>query len=173
MSSASSTAAGSSSSGTGIDKETMKQLGLNEEQVEEFKEAFNLFDKDSDGIISTREVQTVMRSFGLNPSESEMGEMLNEVDPDGNGEVRFQPFLGMIAKRLKDTETEAEILEAFQVFDPDNKGVVAAAELKHVCKELGETLTDEEIDEMIKEADTKGDGNINYKQFIKFMMQTQ
>lgn len=155
---------------SGVDAATLKQLGLNEEQAEEFREAFNLFDKDQDGVITTHELGTVVRSFGLNPSGAEMAEMLAEVDPDGNGNVQFMDFLKMVAKRLKDTEAEAEIVEAFQVFDAENKGVVDAGDLKHVCKELGEMLTEEEIDEMIKEADTKNDGKINYRQFVKFMM---
>lgn len=50
----------------------------------EFKEAFKLFDKDGDGTITTKELGTVMRSLGQNPTEAELQDMVNEVDEDGN-----------------------------------------------------------------------------------------
>ena len=49
----------------------------------EFKEAFALFDKDGDGTITTKELGTVMRSLGQNPTEAELQDMINEVDADG------------------------------------------------------------------------------------------
>jgi len=49
----------------------------------EFKEAFSLFDKDGDGTITTKELGTVMRSLGQNPTEAELQDMINEVDADG------------------------------------------------------------------------------------------
>jgi len=51
--------------------------------VAEFKEAFSLFDKDGDGTITTKELGTVMRSLGQNPTEAELQDMINEVDADG------------------------------------------------------------------------------------------
>ena len=56
---------------------------LTEEQIAEFKEAFSLFDKDGDGTITTKELGTVMRSLGQNPTEAELQDMINEVDEDG------------------------------------------------------------------------------------------
>lgn len=56
---------------------------LTEEQIAEFKEAFSLFDKDGDGTITTKELGTVMRSLGQNPTEAELQDMINEVDADG------------------------------------------------------------------------------------------
>jgi calmodulin len=56
-----------------------------------------------------------------------------------------------------------EIPKAFRVFDKDGNGFISAAELRHVMTNLGEKLTDEEVDEMIKEADLDGDGLVNYE----------
>ena len=143
---------------------------LTEEQIAEFKEAFSLFDKDGDGTITTKELGTVMRSLGQNPTEAELADMINEVDADGNGTIDFPEFLTMMARKMKDTDSEEEILEAFKVFDKDGNGFISAAELRHIMTNLGEKLTDEEVDEMLREADIDGDGQINYEEFVKMMM---
>ncbi|KAI0987330.1 hypothetical protein GJ496_004059 [Pomphorhynchus laevis] len=128
---------------------------LTEEQIAEFKEAFSLFDKDGDG---------------QNPTEAELQDMINEVDADGNGTIDFPEFLTMMARKMKDTDSEEEIREAFRVFDKDGNGFISAAELRHVMTNLGEKLTDEEVDEMIREADIDGDGQVNYEEFVTMMM---
>jgi len=140
---------------------------LTEEQIAEFKEAFSLFDKDGDGNITSKELGTVMRSLGQNPTEAELRDMINEVDADGNGTIDFPEFLTMMARKMKDSESEDEIKEAFKVFDKDGNGFISAAELRHVMTNLGEKLTDEEVDEMIREADVDGDGQVNYEEFVK------
>ncbi|KAL7978171.1 hypothetical protein Chor_005158 [Crotalus horridus] len=123
---------------------------LTEEQIAEFKEAFSLFDKDGDGTITTKELGTVMRSLG-------------------NGTIDFPEFLTMMARKMKDTDSEEEIREAFRVFDKDGNGYISSAELRHVMTNLGEKLTDEEVDEMIREADVDGDGQVNYEEFVQMM----
>ncbi|KAJ3777237.1 calmodulin-like protein [Lentinula raphanica] len=143
---------------------------LSEEQVNEFKEAFSLFDKDGDGTITTTELGTVMRSLGQNPTDAELQDMINEVDVDGNGTIDFNEFLAMMEKKFKDTDSEEEIRQAFQVFDKDNNGTISATELKAVMESLGEKLTDQEVDEMIREADDDGDGMIDYKEFVAMML---
>merc|ERR1712150_352675 len=143
---------------------------LTEEQIAEFKEAFSLFDKDGDGTITTKELGTVMRSLGQNPTEAELQDMINEVDADGNGTIDFPEVLTMMTRKMKDTDSEEEIRDAFRVFDKDGTGFISAAQLRHVMANLGEKLTDEEVDEMIREADIDGDGQVNYEDFVKMMM---
>lgn len=97
---------------------------LSEEQIAEFKEAFSLFDKDGDGTITTKELGTVMRSLGQNPTESELTDMVNEVDADGDGTIDFSEFITMMAKKMKETDSDEEIREAFKVFDKDGNGFI-------------------------------------------------
>ncbi|XP_006644879.3 calmodulin-like protein 1 [Oryza brachyantha] len=143
---------------------------LTDEQIAEFKEAFSLFDKDGDGSITTRELGTVMRSLGQNPTEAELQDMISEVDADRSGNVDLEEFLGLMARTLNDKESEEELMEAFRVFDKDQNGFISAAELRGVMANVGERLTEEEVGEMVREADVDGDGQINYEEFVKCMM---
>ena len=89
-------------------------------------------DADGDGSITTKELGTVMRSLGQNPTEAELQDMVNEIDADGDGTIDFPEFLTMMARKMKDTDSEEEIKEAFRVFDKDGNGYISAAELRHV-----------------------------------------
>merc|ERR1719330_1512240 len=96
--------------------------------------------------------------------------MINEVDADGNGTIDFPEFLSLMARKMKDTDTEEELIEAFKVFDRDGNGFISVAELRHVMSNLGEKLTDEEMDEITREADVDGHGQVNYEDFVNMMM---
>ena len=65
---------------------------------------------------------------------------------------------------------EAELKEAFNVFDADGNGFISAQELMSVLNNIGESVTDEEIDLMINEADLDGDGQMDWDEFVKIMM---
>lgn len=89
---------------------------------------------------------------------------------DGGESIDFPEFLSLMARKMKDTDTEEELVEAFKVFDKDGSGFINTAEIRHVMTNLGEKLSDEEVDEMVREADVDGDGQVNYEDFVKMMM---
>ena len=143
---------------------------LSEERITEFKAAFELFDKDRDGAINNKELGTVMRILGQNPSEEELKQMIKEIDLDGNGVIDFNEFLYLMVKKMNGNDTEEELLEAFKVFDRDGDGYVTSHELRSVMTSLCEGTTQEEVEEMIKEADIDGDGQVDYQEFVKMMI---
>lgn len=144
---------------------------LRDDDIAEFKEAFSLFDRDGDGRVTTQDVGTVMRALGLNPTEAEMKEMLAAADVNQHGTVDFPEFLTLMAGKARHAESEHELLQAFQVFDKNGKGFISAAELRHIMTNLGERMTDTEINEIFREVDVLNkDGNINYKDFVKMLI---
>ena len=104
-----------------------------------------------------------MRSLGQNPTESELQDMVNELDLDSTGTVDFEEFLKMMKAKSKQMDSDEELREAFAAFDQDGSGTINAEEVRHVMKSIGENLTDGEVDEIIYQADTNGDGLIDCK----------
>ncbi|PUZ37085.1 hypothetical protein GQ55_9G089400 [Panicum hallii var. hallii] len=143
--------------------------GLTGEQRLAFQEAFSLFDKNGDGCITMEELAAVTRSLGLDPSDQELNDMMSEVDMDGNGIIDFQEFQSLIARKMKDGDGDEELKEAFEVLDKDQNGFISPNELRTVMINLGEKMTDQEVEQMIREADTDGDGLVNYDEFVLMM----
>lgn len=142
---------------------------LTEEQIADFKEAFSLFDKDGDGIINISDLPLLIRSLNQNPTNAEIQEMIAEIDTEGSQKLDFPEFISLMARRIKDVNPEEEIREAFQVLDREKTGFISTTELKHVAMNVGEVFSDEEAEQMIKEADPDGTGQIRYEEFIKLI----
>ncbi|KAK3936687.1 hypothetical protein QBC46DRAFT_394370 [Diplogelasinospora grovesii] len=138
-------------------------------QREQFKEVFDIFDKDGTGDITAEELGNVMKELGLNPSDAELQDLISEVDVNNDGVINFEEFLHLMSQKVKETDTEQELINAFKVFDQDGSGTISTEELRNVLRSLGENLTDAELDEMIHLADENGDGQIDYQEFAKIM----
>lgn len=142
---------------------------LTQEEIEEYKEAFVLFDQNRDGSITVEELGTVLRSLGQNPSNAELRQMIRDVDTDGNGTIDLAEFIAMLEKKKKEEVSEKEFLSAFRVFDKNGDGRISSEELRQVLQGLGEPATSDEVDKMIQEADLDGDGYVDYNEFVRMM----
>jgi centrin-1 len=144
--------------------------GLDEEAMEEIKEAFNLFDTEGKGNIDVRELKAAFRALGFQVKKAEIRQMFIDMDKDLSAAlVTYDEFVEMVTPRMQNRDSREEIMKVFALFDDDNKGAISFKNLKRVATELGENLTDEELQEMIDEADRDGDGVINEEEFYRVM----
>ncbi|XP_063685150.1 uncharacterized protein LOC134819254 [Bolinopsis microptera] len=151
--------------------DTLKaQLGLNEDQVREFKVAFDIFDEDTSGTVSTGELASVMKTLGQDIDEKEVGVMISEVDSDGSGEIDFAEFCTLMARQMEKSDPEMVYKKAFAIFDKKHDGFIDPSELKHIMTNIGEDMGDSEIAEMMKEADVDNDGKLSYDEFLEVML---
>jgi len=144
---------------------------LTAEDLATFKEAFTVYDKNNDGTITTKELSTVMRSLGQNPTDAEVQDMINEVDVDGSGAMEFPEFCVMMFKKMQESNTEEEVREAYRVFDKDRDGFISASELRMIFAALPERLSAQEIEEMLEAADEDGSGRFEYDEFRQMLGQ--
>ena len=111
-----------------------------------------------------------MKELGEHLSQEELDQMIGEVDDDGSGTIEFPEFLIMFMKKIKDTDVEKEIEEAFRLFDRHSSGKVNVDELKDAMLQYGSVLTCEEVDDLMLNADVEGKGEFSYSDFVKKMM---
>ncbi|EFB18868.1 hypothetical protein PANDA_013090, partial [Ailuropoda melanoleuca] len=154
-------------------KKRAAKLELNETQKQEIKEAFDLFDVDGSGTIDVKELKIAMQALGFEPKKEEIKKMIAEIDKEGNGTITFEDFFAIMSvKMVYEKNEKEEILKAFKLFDDDDTGSITLNNIKRVAKELGENLTDDELQEMLDEADRDRDGEINEEEFLRMMKKT-
>ena len=143
---------------------------LTDEQIIEFREAFQAFDKDGNGSITTKELGTVMRSLGQNLSEAEIKEIIDEVDEDKNGVIDFQEFLSLMARKMKIIDKEDELLDAFKILDVEGTGKISKYQLRYIILSTESGFSGEDVEELLKKTDIDEDGYIDLNNFIKVLM---
>merc|ERR1712146_738707 len=130
--------------------ENYARPGLSEDEVDEIKEAFDLFDNDNSGAISVNELTSAMQSLGFDVKHAVVYNMVADLDADGSGEIEFGEFLDVMSAKLS---------------DKNRNGTLEADDLSRVCRELGEDMTEEDIREVIGRMDVDGDGAVGLDDF--------
>ena len=155
-------------------KEEFNNTGspMTEELISDFRDAFKTFDTDEDGYLSLKELKDLLIELGVPVTNEELTEMTNEIDIEGNGTIDFKEFILLMARKMRDYDNEDEYIEAFRIIDKNNDDLISKEELKEAMTIIGqfvwgESPTDADIEYMIKEADTDGDGFLHYSDFIR------
>ncbi|KAG8184631.1 hypothetical protein JTE90_022679 [Oedothorax gibbosus] len=156
----------------GAKKKSNAKIELTDEQKKDIEDAFKLFDTEETGFIAARELKVALRALGFEPKKEEIKKMLTEIDKDNTGKIAYEDFFSVMSVKISDKGANQEIMKAFQLFDNDNTGKISYANLKRVAQELGETISEEELREMIQEADRDGDGEVNQEEFLRIMKKT-
>ncbi|CAH1240763.1 troponin C isoform X1 [Branchiostoma lanceolatum] len=146
-----------------------------EEQISEFKMAFDMFDEDGGGDISTKELGTIMKRLGMSISREELQQMIDEVDEDASGTIDFEEFLEMMARAMQDSEREIpddELRAAFRVLDKNGDGFIDKDEFRALASECaGDDLTDDELHEFMDEYDGNRDGRFDYEEWKEIIQE--
>ncbi|XP_076635399.1 uncharacterized protein LOC143348714 [Colletes latitarsis] len=159
-------------SGIGMKKGSRQKLELSAEHRNDIKEAFDLFDPDGTGKIATKELIVAIRALGFEPKEEEMKKLIADTDPDGLCILSYAEFLNLMSAKIFEMDAKEEVLRAFRLFDYDNTGKITFKNLQTVARQIGDDVTDEELQEMIDEADVDGDGEISQEEFFRIMEKT-
>ncbi|GLG93259.1 Troponin C, isoform 2, partial [Gryllus bimaculatus] len=145
---------------------------LPQEQIAVLKKAFDAFDSEKSGSISTNMVEDILRLMGQPFNRTILEEMIEEVDADKSGRLEFEEFVTLAAKFIIEEDAEAmekELREAFRLYDKEGNGYIPTACLREILHELDDQLTDEELDMMIEEIDSDGSGTVDYDEFMEMM----
>ena len=113
---------------------------LTPEEQQEYKEAFQLFDKDNDEKITAEELGIVMRALGANPTKQKISEIIKDFDKDGSGKFDLDTFLQIMVEYGQEVDSTEDIKKAFEIFDKEKNGYISASELKHVLTTLASTV---------------------------------
>ncbi|XP_076442309.1 neo-calmodulin-like [Babylonia areolata] len=135
---------------------------------EELQEAFTMH-CSQDNTISINKLGVVIRSIGRAPTEAQLLTLSKEFESRGKRSLTLQEVDAIITKYDFAPESSDNLREAFRIFDKEGNGMINTTELRHILTNLGEKLTEEEVDEMIREADITGEGQVNYNDFVKVM----
>merc|ERR1712224_544848 len=146
-----------------------KATELTAEQKVEIKEAFELFDTDGSGSIASGELKVAMKALGFEPKPGEIEKLIHSVDDDGDGDMDYDAFERMMEQKILNKDQKDDLLKAFSLFDDDKTGKISLANLKRVAKELGETLSEDDLKEVIAESDKDGDGELSVDEFLAVM----
>lgn len=157
----------------------------------QLKYAFEMFDSNHDGCLNTSEIKQLLANIDIEVSDSVIQRIVKEASKSGksislgsmwniierlciieNGLVKEQEFLVWFSrfKTPKEDDAEADLKAAFMVFDKDGNGYITRDELKSAMQVIGETLTDRDLDELLRTTDHDNDGKINYEEFIKTLL---
>jgi len=143
---------------------------MDEEEISEYRDCFNLFDKSKSGKLNCTEIVSVMRALGTTPTVLEINKELKKIGKNpAKDTVDFSQFLNLIHSHKSNDEPQIEILKAFQAMDVGNTGKVNATDLKRYLMNVGEKLTSTEVDKMYRVAKISPNQMIKYKDFIRII----
>ncbi|CAD7966769.1 unnamed protein product [Amoebophrya sp. A120] len=161
------TATSSSSSSSALKK--FERPGLMVDEIEEMKEAFDLFDLDGSGRVAPKDLCQAIQNLGLEHKNTVVQQILKDLEKCSHT-IEFQDFLDLFSAKMGERDTREDIAKVFRLFDDDHTGYLTVKNLARVAKELGEALTENELNEMVLRADSSHSGKVSLDDFYSLMV---
>ena len=121
---------------------------FDQNQIQEFKEAFNMIDQDRDGFITKEDLLDMFVSLGKPSNEKEILEMLNDGAAGSTepcGQVNFTMFLTLFGVKMTGTDSEDVLRNAFSIFDEQGNGLISEDKLRDLITTIGDRYSNEEV----------------------------
>ena len=158
-----------------INPDKIKEINnLTEMEIALYKEAFQIFDKHSEGYISPKELGTILSSLGFNLSDEDLNEITNIYDNEQNNNgIDFISFLEIISKKKENIYKEEDLIDAFRIFDKEGNWKISSKELLYVMMSSGEDLNENYIKELINESSIDHGEFIDYQKFVELLISSK
>ena len=151
---------------------TEKVLAVPEEQLKEYKEAFDLFDREHTGLIGPDEIYSLLKNFGNPTPKKEINKLMSEFDEDGDGKLSFDEFVTFLHQSYVTLDEMEAVIRAFKTFDRDNSGEIDLNEFKFILEQLGHKLPDDVVKLIFYESNLNENGKMDYNEFVNFWSKT-
>ncbi|XP_043238571.1 troponin C, isoallergen Bla g 6.0101-like isoform X2 [Amphibalanus amphitrite] len=148
----------------------MADHGVDEEHLAMLKKAFGMFDQKKTGSIEVNKVAAILNTMGQQFDDDELQQLCTEKAKDGK--LDFDSFVSIASNFLEEEDDEAmqaELKEAFRLYDKEGNGYITTQVLKEILKALDDKLTSEDLDGIIEEVDTDGSGTLDFDEFMEMM----
>ena len=151
-----------------------EKKNIPKELLSEYKEIFDSYDINKNGKIERKEMQIILKKLGKNGTQEEIDEIwraMNKIESDST--ISFDDFIEFINRfnLTKNSMSTDDIINAFEIFDRNHDGTISINEFKHILMDLGQKLSEEEVEEIFQDIDFNEDGKINYREFVEFWQQ--
>ena len=141
---------------------------FDEGETPNYKKEFAVFDKDKNGLISFKDLSSFLLRINQNHTEQDLHIMMSLFDKQPQDKLSYEDIIEMVNQ--DDNIKDEELVEAFKMFDQDNDGYISFEEAKNGFKNIGEEMSDDDINHLIQNSDKDGQGkSINFTQFCVFM----
>ena len=144
------------------------------EVLSEYREIFDSYDINKNGKIERKEMKIILKKCGKNGTQEEIDEIwraMNKIESDST--ISFDDFKEFINRfnLTKNSMSTDDIINAFEIFDRNHDGTISINEFKHILMDLGQKLSEKEVEEIIQDIDFNEDGKLNYREFVEFWQQ--
>ena len=122
------------------------------------KNLWSVFVVSETNTVPIHELRTIMRALDLDPTPDELEILTKQIDPSLSGMITFESLVEIMEDKLRDTDTLEDLLDQFKKLDKDQDGRIPNPEFKQFMTNMGQKMTIEQLEELMKEADPKGEG---------------